>query len=635
MRLGSFHLSREWQNGVALVACPPVVVTSDTGWRATSATHQQSTSGCVDKKFIASMGFTHPARLRLIAFMCALLIGPTALAGGPQVPIDMIWPAGGPLEVALRDGKAIATVDFASRRVVRRLSLPCRPRSMARTADGNLVVAGMDGELLAVRSGRVEALLPANGRGPGRVASLPGGPVALVQPWNPELRVVDTTSGRVIRLVPLPLTPGAILARDAHNVLVADEFDGRIASVDTANGSVTLRRLKGVNLHGLALSGDRRELLVAHVTQDRPAPVNSGNIDAGAILSSRLNAIPLAEFDRGTDELLKVRQLTLDGPRHGAADPSSLAVSPDGLLVLIGLSGSHQLLKNDRRFGSPAGQDSRLLPLGHNQRLEVTEVGRNPIAVAIDPTGEFAVTADSMSDSLTVVRLSDMEAVRTIDLGDGPSERTAAQRGEAAFHDGRLALDRWLSCASCHPAGHTVGLNFDTLGDGNYGAPKNTPSLLGTASTAPFAWTGAFETLEGQIHQSLVTSLQGGHASESTASDIAAYLRSLSPPRPLRSADDPSARRGAIVFAEKKCQACHRPPLYTSPIVKDVGLDDGAGNHKAFNPPSLLGVGRTSPYFHDGRARTLDDVLSTHPPATAPALSPADRADLKAFLESL
>ena len=34
--------------------------------------------------------------------------------------------------------------------------------------------------------------------------------------------------------------------------------------------------------------------------------------------------------------------------------------------------------------------------------------------------------------------------------------------------------------------------------------------------------------------------------------------------------------------------------------------------YKGFNPPSLRGVARRAPFLHDGRARTLQDVLKVH-----------------------
>jgi cytochrome c peroxidase len=265
----------------------------------------------------------------------------------------------------------------------------------------------------------------------------------------------------------------------------------------------------------------------------------------------------------------------------------------------------------------------------------VSEVGRTPSDLVLDASDETAITADSMSDTLTLIRVSDLSVIGTIALGPTPVRRTPAERGEAAFLDGRRSLDRWMSCASCHVNGHTNGLNFDTLGDGGFGAPKNTPSLLGVGPTAPFAWTGQFEALRDQVHQSLDSSLRGRSADDRTTDEITAYLETLAPPPPLRSPEDPAALRGAALFETNRCQACHRPPHYTSPGIKDVGLDDGPGGHRAFNPPSLRGAGWSAPYFHDGRARTLRDALRVHTPGVRTPLTPGECDDLVAFLESL
>ncbi|HKE01637.1 MAG TPA: hypothetical protein VKE69_11550, partial [Planctomycetota bacterium] len=57
-----------------------------------------------------------------------------------------------------------------------------------------------------------------------------------------------------------------------------------------------------------------------------------------------------------------------------------------------------------------------------------------------------------------------------------------------------------------------------------------------------------------------------------------------------------------------------------------------------FNSPSLLGVGFTAPYFHDGSAVTLDDVFSRHRLDTfaggtiGSALTAQQIEDLRAFL---
>ena len=220
-----------------------------------------------------------------------------------------------------------------------------------------------------------------------------------------------------------------------------------------------------------------------------------------------------------------------------------------------------------------------MLPLGHNQKLETLEVGQSPVDLVLDPNSEFAVTADAMSDTLTVVRVADLEVVKTIALASPENRPNALQRGEAAFNDGRLAHDRWMTCATCHPRGHTNGLNFDTLGDGAYGAAKNTQSLLGLGTTAPYSWIGQFARLTDQVDHSFKTSLRGPAPEGTIVDDLAAYLASVNSPPPLRPSDDPAAVRGAKVFENRKCDSCHKHQNFTSDGIKNVGLDDGPGGH--------------------------------------------------------
>lgn len=558
---------------------------------------------------------------------------------GAAVPSALVWGGDGRIRVALRDAHRVVTVDPAERKVEASWPLSFAPFSLTFAEDGaNLLVGGTRGELAVLGpDGRLLRTLPA-GRGPTRVVALPEGKAAVASLWDGAVRVVDVRKGEVVSVHRFPFATGAMVARPDGRVVVADAFGGHLGDlVPGRSGSERVRGFDGVNLHALAASRDGREVLVAHMEQEEPAPVSAANIDRGLILSSRLSAVRFADFDTPADPdaPLPRRQVTLDGPVHGAADPSALAVSPDGRLILIALAGAHQLIKSDRTAGTPSSEAPDVLPLGHNQRLEVVEVGRGPVGLALDAQGQLAATADAMADTLTIVRVADLARVVTIRLAPPGSRPTAVQRGEAHFRDGRRSLDRWMSCASCHPDGHTAGLNFDTRGDGGDGAPKNAPSLLGVGGTEPLAWVGSFPGLAEQVDQSFHSSLRGPVPTGTVVADVTAYLESLAPPPPRRPADDPAARRGARAFHARRCDACHRPPLYTAPILRDVGIDDGPGGHRRFNPPSLRGVGWSPPYFHDGRAATLAQVLAAHAPGQPRALSPSDRDDLIAFLESL
>lgn len=561
------------------------------------------------------------------------------VARGPRVPVDLAWIPGGRVLVALREARQVAVVDSAHWNVVAAWPVPFRPRSLALTDDGaGVLVGGMDGEGLALDlGGRILGRWPA-GKGPTRVVDLGAGRAAVASMWDAAVRVVDWRRGRVEAVHRLPFPAGPMVRTPDGHIVVAHAFAGQIAVlVPERPGKTRVHAFDGTGLHALAVSSADRELLIAHMEQEEPAPVTAANIDRGAVLSSRLSAVLLSDLDTEPqpETPLPRRQVALDGPVHGAADPSALAVGGDGSAIFITLAGAHQVLKNDRTLGAPTRSEDGRRPLGHNQRLEVLEVGRSPVAIVLDPSGRFAVTADSMSDTLSVIRVDELTRVAAVSLGTIPVARTAAQRGEALFLDGRRSLDRWMSCASCHDSGHTTGLNFDTLGDGGYGAPKNTPSLLGVAGTEPLAWTGGFPRLADQVHQSLESSLRGPEAPASAVADLVAYLETLRPPPPLRSPDDPAARRGAEVFHAQRCDTCHRPPLYTTPALRDVGLDDGPGGHRRFNPPSLRGVAWSAPYLHDGRAATLTDLLEQHRPGQNRPWTPAERDDLAAYLESL
>ena len=131
----------------------------------------------------------------------------------------------------------------------------------------------------------------------------------------------------------------------------------------------------------------------------------------------------------------------------------------------------------------------------------------------------------------------------------------------------------------------------------------------------------------------------------------------------------PAARRGEkLFFGERlECYHCHGGPTFTDNLVHarladaEIGYHDtgvartgglgeqtGAATQRgAFRTPSLRNVALTAPYMHDGSLATLDAVIDhyarggrTRGPHTSSLirgfrLSPSERADLIAFLESL
>jgi cytochrome c peroxidase len=150
---------------------------------------------------------------------------------------------------------------------------------------------------------------------------------------------------------------------------------------------------------------------------------------------------------------------------------------------------------------------------------------------------------------------------------------------------------------------------------------------------------------------------------------LAAFLRTLVADRSAwvrfqggdREALGPQARRGFLVFDGKAgCTQCHNGLLLTDLQYHNVGIGmqgvkpspgrwvmTKEERHRgAFKTPTLLNVGRSAPYFHDGSVATLEEAVEVMAgggianPNLDGALKPvaltaAEREDLLAFLRAL
>src|SRR5581483_8606953 len=111
-----------------------------------------------------------------------------------------------------------------------------------------------------------------------------------------------------------------------------------------------------------------------------------------------------------------------------------------------------------------------------------------------------------------------------------------------------------------------------------------------------------------------------------------------------------AARRGKDLFfsAEVGCATCHGGPFFTDsrperPFrVHDVGTggdDPSETVGPAYDTPTLLGVYRTAPYLHHGKAKSLAEVLTTFNRGDRHGktshLSKGDLDDLVDFLKAL
>ena len=414
-----------------------------------------------------------------------------------------------------------------------------------------------------------------------------------------------------------------VLLPREKKLVVASNFSGELAVIDCLTQSVEfVHQTTGHNIRGLGLTNDGTKILVSNQMLNELAHTSRNDIHWGLLMSNDLRWIQTSAFLRQEGELYKHSHMHPLGKENDAAgDPGGLDFSSNGT-VIVTISGTGEIA---------IGQEDDFW-------LKRLKVGRRPVAVKIDDAGHSAYVVNSFDDSISVIDLKDYQVRETIPLGP-QRPLTEVESGEQLFFDAALSHDGWMSCHSCHTEGHTNGGLNDNFTDGSFGAPKKVISLLGKKGTEPLAWNGKTANFETQIKNSIVSTMKSQDPpDQSTIRKISKYLNSLLPPPSLASARNESdpivIQKGQAVFEQLGCAVCHRAPTYTSPETYDVGLRDEFELSK-FNPPSLLGVSQQSVFFHDGRAKSLNEVLHKFRHQVPEDTQPEQLRQLMRFLESL
>lgn len=246
---------------------------------------------------------------------------------------------------------------------------------------------------------------------------------------------------------------------------------------------------------------------------------------------------------------------------------------------------------------------------------------------------------------------------------DNPTTPAKVELGKALFFDPRLSGNGTVSCASCHnPAlGWSdglktgIGINGTVLG-------RATPTIVNVGYNTQFMWDGRKKSLEDQAlgpmktpeemrtdfasTVRLLNSIDGyvemfakafpGEAigEETIAKAIASFERTVVSKDSRfdrwlagdRQALTVQEWRGYQVFVDPNrgnCAKCHAGSNFTDNGYHNIGLkqaegavDEGrfkiravASMKGAFKTPTLRDIALTVPYFHDGSAATLMDVV--------------------------
>lgn len=272
--------------------------------------------------------------------------------------------------------------------------------------------------------------------------------------------------------------------------------------------------------------------------------------------------------------------------------------------------------------------------------------------------------------------------------------------GKTLFFDSRLSENQVMSCATCHNPG--LGwADAQAFSKGTNGLPltRTTPSMVNMAFNNIYMWDGRVATIEQQVLGPIISPAEMNLSLEDLNSIVskdpryqkyfaqaypgekidsqvigkalASFVRTVVSKESAfdrwvegdESAMDAEQVNGFKLFVDKNkgnCVACHHPPNFTDNGFHNIGLvqdqdiiDPGRYALKplllmkgAFKTPTLRGVALTAPYFHDGSAKSLEDVMAhyieggTQSTSLSPNMKSLDLSDdelaaLVSFMEAL
>ncbi len=586
------------------------------------------------------------------------------------------------------DNDSVTVIDAVTRTRLAEIPTGMSPRSVALAPDGRVWVTNTTGATLSIISPDTFAVvqtvpLPRGSR-PFGLAFSPLGTAAFVALEDAEkLLKLDPVSGALLATTEVgPNVRHLSISGDGSRVYLSRFVTPRLPGEETA--SVTTSGHGGeVIVVDPATATIERTILLHHGEQADSAASARGipnYLGAPAISPDGLSAwIPSKQDNikrgklRDNQDLnhdMSIRSIASridlvlqseDAPKRidfdNAGIPSAIAYDPWGIYAFVALEASRIVAVVD---------------VWNHREILRFDAGRAPQGLAVSPDGNTLFVQNFMDRSVSVHDVSALSGglaspppapvvVPTIITDNLPPQTLLGKQLFYDAKDDRLALQEYISCASCHnDAGHD-GRVWDFTGFGE--GLRNTITLRGHGGdrTSPLHWSGNFDEVQDFEHQirdfAGGTGLISGNPPHPPLGDsntgrspdldaLAAYLASLDKPgdSPHREADGSltaAARAGERVFRTMDCASCHGGPGFTlgsagnfpniGTLKPSSGKRLGAGL-TGINIPSLRGLWSTAPYLHDGSAATLEQAVTAH---QGVSIESTDLTHLVAYLKSI
>lgn len=265
------------------------------------------------------------------------------------------------------------------------------------------------------------------------------------------------------------------------------------------------------------------------------------------------------------------------------------------------------------------------------------------------------------------------------DTRKNPLTENGFRLGRALFYDPILSADSTISCSSCHLqySGFTHSDHAISHGIGGLQGRRNSPTLFNLAWMPSLMWDGGANNLEVQALAPLTSPVEMNGDLKKTLQKLngnpryrkmfysafrdsnissrlllkglaqytAMLISSNSRYDKVKRGEDgqnftEAEHEGYVLFTQH-CSSCHAEPLFTTNgfenngLPMDTALRDSGRVKITHNPadsfrfkvPSLRNVFVSLPYMHDGRFRSLEQVIDHY--SNSIAGDPAMSAKLK------
>jgi DNA-binding beta-propeller fold protein YncE/mono/diheme cytochrome c family protein len=359
--------------------------------------------------------------------------------------------------------------------------------------------------------------------------------------------------------------------------------------------------------------------------------------------------------------------------------------------LLVASEGTNTLVELDARALDPSLATKRVYQLAKYDAKEephpsLVLSGGAPTAIALSADEKVAWVYCRSTNDLSIVTLDETGPIPFVHLTDD-SLGEDAQRGKRLFYDATDGtISGGLGCAGCHPDGRDDGHVWHEIvkHDGKDGkpvepaepltgyrgiaaasaaliagvprlvepgVPRQTPMIAGrTKAAGPYGWRAEATSLDARLRGGFALHRWQGSRESAYAvvldrpKWIAAFVREgLPAPRVRERPLDEVEQRGKALFESEAvgCATCHWPAhdftngqavLLERP--RHAGFDE---EPVPFKTPSLLFVGGTPPYYHDGSVSSLEELVRRNGKAMGSTfqLSADDQGALAAYLRTL